>query len=93
MVLFDGQGQPATDFHDRGVKFRGQLHDMIDGLGLRYVYADATGPMARYFSRNYRHWLWLDGVILVIDDILAYEEGRFDWLLHYAGEARVDGGR
>ncbi len=64
---------------------------MLDGLGLRYVYADATGPMARYFTRNYRHWLWLDGVILVIDDILAYEAGRLDWLLHYAGEAKVEG--
>ncbi|MGH8694391.1 MAG: hypothetical protein ACREVM_09215, partial [Burkholderiales bacterium] len=58
---------------------------------MKYVYADATGPMARYLSRNYRHWLWLEGAILIFDDLLAHEAGRFDWLLHYAGSARREG--
>jgi hypothetical protein len=89
VVLFNGQGQPLEDFHVRGTKFPGHVYDLLDGMGVKYVYADATGPMARYFTRNYRHWLWIDGVILVIDDIRAFEEGRFDWLLHYAGEALV----
>ncbi len=92
VVLFNGQGQPEEDFHPRGVKFPGRLHNLLDGLGLKYLYADATGPMARYLTRNYRHWLWLDGVILVFDDLLAHEPGTFDWLLHYAGEARHRGG-
>jgi hypothetical protein len=91
VVLFNGQGQSAEDFHVRGVKFPGQIHDLLDGAGLKYIYADATGPMAQWFKRNYRHWLWVDDVILVFDDILAHENGRFDWLLHYAGEARLDG--
>ncbi|HWC58764.1 MAG TPA: heparinase II/III-family protein, partial [Verrucomicrobiae bacterium] len=91
VVLFDGQGQPMEDFHERGAKFPGATHDLIDDLGVKYLFADATGPMARYFKRNYRHWLWLDGVILVYDDILAHEEGQFDWLLHYGGEAKIDG--
>ncbi len=87
VVLYNGQGQPREDF-ERGVKFPGRVHSLLDGLGVKYVYADATGPMARYLSRNYRHWLWLDGVILIFDDLLAHEAGRFDWLLHYAGTAR-----
>jgi len=87
VVLYNGQGQPKEDF-ERGAKFPGRVHGLLDGLGVKYVYADATGPMARYLSRNYRHWLWLDGVILVFDDLLAHEAGRFDWLLHYAGAAR-----
>ena len=87
VVLYNGQGQPREDF-ERGAKFPGRVHSLLDGLGVKYVYADATGPMARYLSRNYRHWLWLDGVILVFDDLLAHEAGRFDWLLHYAGAAR-----
>ncbi|MGH8692812.1 MAG: heparinase II/III family protein [Burkholderiales bacterium] len=90
VILFNGQGQPGEDFV-RAAKFPGHVHSLLDGLGLKYVYADATGPMARYFTRNYRHWLWLDGVILIFDDLLAHEAGRFDWLLHYAGEARRDG--
>jgi oligo-alginate lyase len=91
VVLFNGQGQPLDDFHDRGAKFPGAVHDLIDDSGVKYLFADATGPMARHFKRNYRHWLWLDGVILVYDDILAHEAGQFDWLLHYGGEAQLDG--
>ncbi len=91
VVLFNGQGQPTEDVKLRGGKFPGRIHSLLDGAGLKYIYADATGPMARHLSRNYRHWLWLDGVILVFDDLLAHEPGRFDWLLHYAGAARRDG--
>ncbi|MGH7944046.1 MAG: heparinase II/III domain-containing protein, partial [Opitutaceae bacterium] len=90
VVLFNGEGQPEEDFH-RGAKFPGHLHELLDGHGVKYLYADSTGPMARYLTRNYRHWLWVDGVILVFDDLRSHEAGRFDWLLHYAGEARRTG--
>lgn len=91
VVLFNGRGQPVEDFWERGVKFPGRLYDLLDGLGVRYLYADATGPMAQHFKRNYRHWIWIDDIIIIIDDIRSHEEGRFDWLLHYAGDAAVDG--
>jgi hypothetical protein len=61
-------------------------------MGVKYVYSDAAGPMARYFTRNYRHWLWVGGAILVFDDIRAHQEGRLDWLLHHDGAtAQVNG--
>lgn len=85
VVLFEGQGQPAEDF-DRGVRLPGRLHGMLDGLGVRYLFADASGPMARHLVRNFRHWLWIDGAIVIFDDLLAHQPGRFDWLLHYEGE-------
>ena len=85
VVLFNGMGQPEEDIGS-GCKFSGRLHSLIDGLGLKYVFADATGPMARWFTRNYRHWLWSGEVILIIDDIRAHTPGQMDWLLHYAGE-------
>jgi oligo-alginate lyase len=88
VVLFNGEGQPQEDL-DRGCKFPGSMHCLIDGLGMKYVYADATGPMARWFARNYRHWLWSGDVLLVIDDVLAHTAGRTDWLLHYEGEYSV----
>jgi hypothetical protein len=88
VILFNRAGEPEED-HLRGVKFAGRLPGYVDGLGVKYVYADATGPMARYFCRNYRHWLWTGGVILVIDDVLSYEPGRLDWLLHYQGRAEA----
>jgi hypothetical protein len=85
VILFDGAGQPEEDIN-YGCKFPGQMHSLIDGLGIKYAYADATGPMARWFRRNYRHWLWSGDVILVIDTVLAYTAGKMDWLLHYGGE-------
>jgi hypothetical protein len=85
VILFNGAGQPHDDF-ETGCKFPGRMHSLIDGLGLKYVFADATGPMARWFSRNYRHWLWSGDVILVIDDVCAHTDGRMDWLLHFDGK-------
>ncbi len=92
VILFNGKGEPAED-HSRGCKFPGHLHDLFGHLGVKYVYADAAGPTSRFFARNYRHWLWLDGVILIFDDLLSHEEGAFDWLLHYQGTAQRDGNK
>jgi hypothetical protein len=86
VVLFDGEGQDPDDLY-RGVQQPGRLYHLIDHDGWRYVYADATGPMARHFSRNYRHFVWLDGVVLIYDDVRAHREGRMDWLFHYEGSA------
>ncbi len=89
VILFNGSGQPPKDLFT-GCKFPGHLHSLVDGPGLKYVYADATGPMAQSFSRNYRHWLWSGDVILIIDDIYAHTPGQLDWLLHHAGKYNVD---
>jgi oligo-alginate lyase len=90
VVLFDGQGQPEDDI-SVGCKFPGHMHSLVDGLGLKYAYADATGPMARWMRRNYRHWLWSGDVILILDDVLAFAPGKIDWLLHFAGECKPQG--
>ena len=90
VVLFDGQGQPEDDIMV-GCKFPGHMHSLVDGLGLKYAYADATGPMARWLRRNYRHWLWSGDVILILDDVLAFTPGKIDWLLHFAGEYKPQG--
>lgn len=89
VILFNDHGQPEEDI-GLGSKFPGQMHGLIDGHGLKYVYADATGPMARWFKRNYRHWLWSDDLILIIDDVLAHEAGQWDWLLHYRESYSAD---
>ncbi|TDW96957.1 heparinase II/III domain-containing protein [Dinghuibacter silviterrae] len=82
VVLFNGQAQ-STDDEYYGVKTPGHLYNLIDAGDLKYVYGDATGPTARYFERNYRHFLWIGNVILVIDDLKTYEPGTFEWLLHH----------
>jgi len=86
VILFNGKGQPTEDLF-RGTKTEGRLHQLIDTSFLRYVYADATGPMARSYNRCFRHFLWVGRSILIFDDVRAHAPGQFEWLLHYAGEA------
>lgn len=89
VVLIDGEAQHPEDVAggDRGTAVPGRLLHRMDCGGIRYVLADATGPTAWKFTRNYRHFLWIGGVILIVDDLRAHEAGRMEWLLHHAGEA------
>lgn len=90
VMLFNGKAQdPQDQYH--AVKNSGQLHHLIDGGNLKYIMADATGPTSRYFLRNYRHFLWIDNVILVLDDVKTFEAGKFEFLLHYQNEAKKKG--
>lgn len=90
VVLFDGRAENPEDTY-YGSQHPGQVLHLLDDGGLRYVLADATGPTEATFVRNFRSFLWVDGVVLVIDDLKAYEPGRFEWLLHYRGEGRQRG--
>jgi hypothetical protein len=90
VVLFNGQAQNPEDAY-YGVNTPGSLHNLIDTGDFKYLYADATGPTSQYFSRNYRHFLWIGDVILIIDDLKSHTAGQFEWLLHYEGSARRNG--
>lgn len=94
VVVVDGEAQSLEDVArgDRGVAIPGRVDHLLDAVGVRYVLADATGPTSWKFSRNFRHFLWLEGVVLVVDDVRVHEPGELEWLLHYEGEAKVDGG-
>jgi len=90
VVLFNGKGQSREDI-PRGVKIPGTVNKLIDMGSLKYVFADATGPTSQNFLRNFRHFLWIDGVILIFDDLRSHTSGKFEWLLHYEGEAEICG--
>lgn len=91
VVLFDGKGQPKEQEY-AGSMLDGHLQDLIDDGDIKYLLADGCGPMARTLSRNFRHFLWIDQVILVIDDLKAYDDyGMYEWLLHPEGECRKQG--
>jgi hypothetical protein len=90
VVLFNGEGGHPEDTYI-GSKFDGSMHHLIDTGSFRYFYADATGPNAQNFLRNYRHFVWLGDVILIIDDLLAFKPGQFEWLLHTGGETKRNG--
>ncbi len=92
VVLFDGQGQPRDQI-DIGNKFRGSITNWFDGHGLRYIGADATGPVAHIAKRCYRHFVWIGDVILIFDDIVTHRDVDLAWLLHSQGDARQEGAR
>ena len=90
VVLFNGKGQNRRDPYF-GVVNQGSLHNLIDGKSFKYLLANATGPYSQILARNYRSFIWIGDVILVIDDLLAYEPGQFEWLLHYNGVSKRRG--
>lgn len=91
VVKFNGEGQPkAQQYH--GSPLPGNVSSLLDGGNVKYVMANGTGPMSRWLSRNYRHFLWIDNVIYIIDDIVSHEPGQFEWLWHPGGDVKKRGG-
>ncbi len=90
VVLFNGEGQDREDPYYGAVN-HGSLHNLVDADDFKYLLANATGPYSHILKRNYRHFVWIGDVLLVIDDVLAREPGQFEWLLHYNGESKRRG--
>ncbi|MBQ7152836.1 MAG: heparinase II/III family protein, partial [Clostridia bacterium] len=82
VTLFEGKGQDFRDNYKNHVHLPGKLLNYRDEKWFRYVCADATGPMSRWFRKEHRHFLWLDSFILIYDDIESYENGEVNFLLH-----------
>ena len=81
-VLFEGRGQDFRDNYKNHAHNPGKLYNHVDKPGFRYIAADITGPMSRYFRKHHRHFIWIDGAIVIYDDIECYERGRVSYVLH-----------
>jgi hypothetical protein len=90
VILFNGKAQEAQDQY-HAVKNPGHLYNLMDAGDLKYILADATGPTSHFFLRNYRNFLWVGNVILIIDDVKTYEAGKLEWLLHGDKDIRKRG--
>lgn len=90
VVLFNGQGQSREQQY-HGSTLRGYLYHLLDGGNVKYVLANGTGPVSDHFSRNFRHFLWMDNVVYIIDDLKTHESGEFEWLWHPGGEWKKRG--
>ena len=91
VVTFNGKAEPEEDTY-LGSQLPGRIPVVMGGGGIHYVFADATGPTSAQFSRNFRHVIWIDDIILIIDDVRAHDTGQFEWLVHPAGAAKRIGG-
>lgn len=90
VVLFNGEGQPREQQY-QGAMIEGSLHHLLDAGNIRYILANGTGPMSNSLSRNFRHFLWIDNVVYVIDDLRSHKTGQFEWLWHPEGEVTKKG--
>lgn len=87
VVLFNGEAQPRNQQYE-GSMLNGTVSSLLDAGNIRYVLANATGPTAKNFIRNFRHFLWIDDIIYIIDDLKTYENGKFEWLWHTSGDVK-----
>lgn len=90
VVLFNGKGQSKEQQY-HGATLRGYLYHLMDAGDTKYILANGTGPYSDQFSRNFRHFLWMDNVVYVIDDLKTHKTGSFEWLWHPNGETRKTG--
>lgn len=90
VVLFNGKGQSREQQY-HGTLLHGTMSHLVDGGNIKYVMANATGPYADQFSRYLRHFLWIDNVIYVVDDLKTHEIGQFQWLWHPNGTTKKSG--
>lgn len=81
VVLCNGKGQFPDDHHHH-VRPKGELHNFTDKGDFRYVCADASGPMGQHFRKHLRHFIMVKDIIIIYDDIWAYEESELNFLLH-----------
>ncbi|MDD4690042.1 MAG: heparinase II/III family protein [Eubacteriales bacterium] len=85
VILFNGQGVREDGMYGGGVHGVGTIESTIDKPGFKYILADCTVPYLNVLQKNFRHFIMLKDVILVIDDVYAETEGDFESLLHYRG--------
>jgi hypothetical protein len=91
VAMFNGKAQPKEQQYN-GSPVRGQLSDLMDGGHIKYILANGVGPTALNFTRNFRSFIWLDKVIIIVDDLKAHETGKFSWRLHPGGTSKKIGG-
>lgn len=90
VLMLDGSAQPEEHQY-QGSYCDGKISDIAEGKGIRFISADATGPTGKHFQRNMRSFLWIDNVILIIDDARSYEYGEYSWTLHPGMPSRKKG--
>ncbi|OWR31421.1 hypothetical protein CDO73_06735 [Saccharibacillus sp. O23] len=91
VVLLDGRGQPPA-LIEEGTKFPGSIPDWLDAPDYKYLLADCVGPYSGLYRRFYRHFLCLEGAMIVIDDLQSEQGGMFEWLLHMPAGLKITTG-
>lgn len=91
VITFNGEGIREDGMYGGGVAAMGEIASHIDEPDYKYILADCTQPYLNVLQKNMRHVIFLKDVIFMIDDIYAEVDGEAEFLLHYAGNAEVNG--
>ncbi len=93
MILVNGKGMPGWNV-SRGNRLPGKIRELVrDGRTVSFI-ADATGPRSDQCFRDLRTFIKVDdSLFVIVDDMTAYKESAFDFLLHYRGDVRCSGNR
>ncbi|MBQ7599900.1 MAG: heparinase II/III family protein [Clostridia bacterium] len=93
VVLMDGEGMSGWNV-SRGSRLQGYMRNFRKRGIFTYFAADCTGPTSQFCFRNIRNFFLLDtGLLVTVDDLTAYDERQFTYLLHHRGEASNSGQR
>ena len=93
VMAINGEGMRGWNV-SRGNRLPGRLRNFVKKDKTCYFTADCTGPTSDQCFRNLRNFFFLnDDLIVTADDLTAYEESGFSYLLHYKGEMTEDGSR
>ena len=91
VVTVNGRGQQGEALY-RGNKFSGRILHAMANDNMRYLLADATGPMCDTCLRNHRSVLQLgEDIFVTVDDLYTYESAKFSYLLHHRGQVEQMG--
>lgn len=80
-LLVNGQGEEDADLY-YGLRFRGRLLHPCSGEYYQKLTAELTGPLARLVRRATRTLVLFDDVLVLVDDVLAYEPATYQLLWH-----------
>jgi len=92
VTLHAGRGQ-RSELDELGTRWMGCIGGRLFAPGYKYVLADATGPWEGVYRRYHRHFLWIEDFVVLVDDLLAWEEGPWTNLFHFAGEVSMEDAR
>jgi hypothetical protein len=88
-ILVDGQGQKI-----RSADATGSIIDFKDAAGYSYVAGDATLAYMGKLNKWIRHILFLrPGLFLLLDEIEAPRQNRYQWLLHAFEKMEIQGSK
>ncbi|QAY66973.1 heparinase II/III domain-containing protein [Paenibacillus protaetiae] len=84
-VVQFNDGLQTDDLRYQGTKYMGSFPVWLPAGNYKYLLADCAGPFINQFQRYFRHVIFLKDVMVMADDLFAYQDGTLHYNLHVNG--------